>query len=67
MRIFENIESLIANNILEDKIKYNSTITIDVQNNNFIIIVKKYENKQKIILKLNILYIKIKLYKKLYK
>ena len=35
--VTKNIESLIANNILEDKIKYNSTITIDVDNNNFII------------------------------
>ena len=35
--ISKNIESLIANNLLEDKIKYNSTITIDIQNNNFII------------------------------
>ena len=36
--VSKNIESLIANNILEDKIKYNSTITIDINNNNFIII-----------------------------
>ena len=36
--VSKNIESLIANNILEDKIKYNSTITIDIDNNNFIII-----------------------------
>ena len=35
--VTKNIESLIANNILEDKIKYNSTITIDVDNNIFII------------------------------
>ena len=35
--VTKNIESLIANNILEDKIKYNSTITIDVNNNKFII------------------------------
>ena len=35
--VTKNIESLIANNILEDKIKYNSTITIDIKNNNFII------------------------------
>ena len=35
--ISKNIESLIANNILEDKIKYNSTITIDVDNDKFII------------------------------
>ena len=33
-----NIESLIANAILQDKIKYNSTITIDCKNNQFIII-----------------------------
>ena len=35
--ISKNIESLIANNILEDKIKFNSTITIDIENNNYII------------------------------
>ena len=35
--VTKNIESLIANNILEDKIKYNSTITIDVKDNKFII------------------------------
>ena len=35
--VTKNIESLIANNILEDNIKYNSTITIDVENNNYII------------------------------
>jgi len=35
--VSKHIESLIANSILEDKIKYNSTITIDVLNNNFII------------------------------
>jgi len=35
--VSKNIESLIANSILEDKIKYNSTITIDINNNNFII------------------------------
>ena len=35
--ISKNIESLIANNILEDKIKFASTITIDVVNNKFII------------------------------
>ena len=35
--VSKNIESLIANNILEDKIKYNSTITIDVNNNTFFI------------------------------
>ena len=36
--VSKNIESLISNHILEDKIKYNSTITIDRDNNNFIII-----------------------------
>lgn len=36
--VAKNIESLIANNILEDKIKFNSTITIDVDNNNDYII-----------------------------
>ena len=35
--VTKNIESLIANNILEDKIKYNSTITIDIEDNKFII------------------------------
>ncbi len=35
--ISKNIESLIANHILEDKIKFNSTITIDIDNNNYII------------------------------
>jgi len=35
--ISKYIESLIANNILEDKIKFNSTITIDINNNNYII------------------------------
>ena len=35
--VTKNIESLIANNILEDKIKYNSTINIDVKDNKFII------------------------------
>ncbi|MBQ2872780.1 MAG: AAA family ATPase [Bacilli bacterium] len=35
--VSKNIESLIANNILEDKIKFNSTITIDIDNDNFII------------------------------
>ncbi len=37
--VSKNIESLIANNILEDKIKYNSKITIDVQNNEFKILI----------------------------
>ena len=32
-----NIESIIANNIIEDKIKYDSTITIDIDNDKFII------------------------------
>ena len=35
--VSRNIESLIANNILEDKIKYNSTMIIDIKDNNFII------------------------------
>ena len=35
--IQRNIESLIANNIIQDKIKLNSTITIDYIDNNFII------------------------------
>ena len=35
--VTQNIESLIANNILENNIKYNSTITIDVKDNQFII------------------------------
>ena len=35
--ISKNIESLIANYILEDKIKFNTTITIDINNNNYII------------------------------
>ena len=35
--ISKHIESLIANNILEDKIKYNSNITIDLKENKFII------------------------------
>ena len=35
--VSQNIETLIANNIIEDKIKYNDTITIDYQDNNFII------------------------------
>ena len=35
--VSKNIESLIANNILEDNIKFNSTITIDIDNFNFII------------------------------
>ena len=35
--VSKNIESLIANNILEDKIKFNSTINIDINNDSFII------------------------------
>ena len=35
--VTKNIESLIANNLLEDKIKYNSTINIDINNQKFII------------------------------
>ena len=36
--VTKNIESLIANNILEDNIPYNTTITIDIKDNNFIIL-----------------------------
>ena len=36
--VSRNIETLIANNIILDKIKFNSTITIDIENDNFIII-----------------------------
>ncbi|MBR7042259.1 MAG: AAA family ATPase [Bacilli bacterium] len=35
--VTKNIESLIAENIINDNIKYNSTITIDVDNNKYII------------------------------
>ena len=35
--IYSKDTKSIANNIIEDKIKFNSTITIDVENNNFII------------------------------
>ena len=35
--VVKNIETLIANNIIQDKIKYNSTITIDVSNNTYFI------------------------------
>ena len=35
--VTKNIESLIANNIINDNIKYNSTITIDYNNNKYII------------------------------
>ena len=35
--VSKNIESLIANNLLEDKIEYNSTLLIDIDNNKFII------------------------------
>ena len=35
--IGRNIETLIANAIIEDKIKYNSTITIDIDNDNYIL------------------------------
>ena len=35
--VTKNIESLIANNIINDNIKYNSTITIDYDNNKYII------------------------------
>ena len=36
--ISRNIETLIANNIIMDNIKFNSTITIDVSDNNLILI-----------------------------
>ena len=36
-----NIETLIANNIIQDKISPNSSILIDVNNNNFILSIKK--------------------------
>ena len=39
--IAKNIESLIANNILEDKILYNSTIIIDVIDNKLVLTNKK--------------------------
>ena len=35
--ISKHIESLIANNILKDNIKFNTPITIDIENNNYII------------------------------
>ena len=35
--VSKNIETLIANNIIKDKIKYNSTITIDVNNDEYFI------------------------------
>ena len=35
--VSKNIETLIANNIIKDKIKFNSTITIDVSNNEYFI------------------------------
>ena len=35
--VSKNIESLIANNIIEDNISFGNTIKIDVDNNNFII------------------------------
>ena len=35
--VTKNIESLIANNIIKDNIKFASTITIDVENNKFIL------------------------------
>ena len=35
--VSRNLETLIANDILNDKIKFNSTITVDVENNNLII------------------------------
>ena len=39
--VSKNIETLIANNIIKDKIKFNSTITIDVSNNEYFI--KEYK------------------------
>ncbi len=35
--VSRNLETLIANDIINDKIKFNSTITVDVDNNNLII------------------------------
>ena len=35
--VAKNIETLIANNIIQDKIRYNSTITIDVSNDTYFI------------------------------
>ncbi len=35
--VSRNIETLLANAIINDKIKFNSTITIDIKDNNFII------------------------------
>lgn len=35
--VSRNLETLIANDIINDKIKFNSTITVDVENNNLII------------------------------
>ncbi len=35
--VTQNIESLIATNIIEDNIKFNSTITIDYENNKLIL------------------------------
>ncbi len=35
--VSKNVDTLIANNIIEDKIKYGDTITIDVQDNSLII------------------------------
>ena len=35
--VSRNIESLIANNIIEDNIKFNSTVTIDVKDDNYYI------------------------------
>ena len=35
--VSRNIESLIANNIIENNIQYNSTVTIDVKDDNYII------------------------------
>ena len=35
--VSRNLETLIANDIINDKIKFNSTITVDIDNNNLII------------------------------
>ena len=35
--ISKNIESLLANNIIEDNISFGQNIIIDIENNNFII------------------------------
>ncbi len=35
--VSQNIETLIANNIISDNIKFNSTITVDIDNDQFIL------------------------------